>query len=571
MKPYPALPPGSRRLYTLCLHLAVGASIWGYNIGVLSSVLVHPGWTSTLGDPSAAQKGVVTGIYYLGTLLSYVLLSHPLADWLGRRHGALVGTLVLCLGALVMACADGAAALGTMALGRWLCGLGVGVVSTSVPLYQSEVAPAEERGKFVTLNHVGFITGLASGARRVGYGMTYWTGPAGEYWGWRVSILIQLLPALVFAAGLPRLPDTPRWLVQKGDMERARRVLHWLREGTCAAPETTAAHELRAISADVESRRRVGQTSLSLSLSLLREAPLLARLWRAFLLQFMAQMCGATAMKYYLPTLLRALGMDTRLALMAGAVEMTAKIGMAVVEMWVIDRFGRRACLVGGCVVMGVAMLVRSSLAIEGISNHVLTEDAQINGALPLAYPQNANTAADVVCIAFIFIYAMGYSLGLGPAAWVYSSEIFPTSVRARGLNFAASGGSIGSILVAHIWPVGIARLGSGIYFFFMAVNALCVPASKPAPSPPLLPLRHREFPRLTLAQTIWMLYPETKGRALENMDGLFGKSHARNSAVSRDGAARGGEGWHEPHEGGGEARQSAEDSTDEDAPLMGR
>lgn len=149
---------------------------------------------------------------------------------------------------------------------------------------------------------------------------------------------------------------SPRWLVEKGDMERAGRVLCWLREGT-AAPEATA-RELHAMGADVESRRRAGQTALSLTLSLFREAPLRARLWRAFLLQFMAQMCGATAMKYYLPTLLRALGMDTRLALMAGAVEMTAKIGMTVVEMWLIDRFGRRACLVGGCVVMGVAMLV---------------------------------------------------------------------------------------------------------------------------------------------------------------------------------------------------------------------
>ena len=136
MKLHLALPPGSRRLYTLCLHLAVGASIWGYNIGVLSSVLVHPGWRAALGDPSAAQKGVVTGVYYLGTFLSYVLLSHPLADWLGRRRAALVGTAVLCLGALAMACADGTAAVATVVLGRWVCGVGVGVVSTSVPLYQ---------------------------------------------------------------------------------------------------------------------------------------------------------------------------------------------------------------------------------------------------------------------------------------------------------------------------------------------------------------------------------------------------------------------------------------------------
>lgn len=131
------LPKGSRRLYILCLHLAIGASIWGYNIGILSSILVHPGWKATLHYPTPSQKGLVTGIYYLGTLLSYLFLSHPLADWLGRRHAALVGTLVLCVGAALMAGTrggDGAVAM--MAVGRWVCGVGVGVVSTTVPLYQ---------------------------------------------------------------------------------------------------------------------------------------------------------------------------------------------------------------------------------------------------------------------------------------------------------------------------------------------------------------------------------------------------------------------------------------------------
>lgn len=139
--PFPAmnlspLPLGKRRLYAICLNLAIGASIWGYNIGILSSILVNPGWRAALGQPTPSQKGIVTGIYYLGTLLSYIFLSHPLADWLGRRYAALVGTLVLSLGALLMASSHGPYAIGIMALGRWTCGVGVGVVSTSVPMYQ---------------------------------------------------------------------------------------------------------------------------------------------------------------------------------------------------------------------------------------------------------------------------------------------------------------------------------------------------------------------------------------------------------------------------------------------------
>jgi hypothetical protein len=148
----------------------------------------------------------------------------------------------------------------------------------------------------------------------------------------------------------------PRWLVEKGHEERAKHVLHWFRDGTVASEEITL--ELHAITIDVEMHHKDYRGFLPLMLSLFRDASLFRRLWRAFLLQFMAQLCGATAMKYYLPMLLKALGVPLRLALMAGAVEMTIKIGLTVLEMWVIDRFGRRVCLIGGSVIMGIAMLV---------------------------------------------------------------------------------------------------------------------------------------------------------------------------------------------------------------------
>ena len=88
-----------------------------------------------------------------------------------------------------------------------------------------------------------------------------------------------------------------------------------------------------------------------------------------------------------------------------------------------------------------------------------------------------------------------------------YSLQIFPTKFRARGLNFAASGGAIGSIVVAQVWPVGIANIGSKVYFFFMAINLVCIPI-------------------------IYLFYPETNGRTLEDMDVLF-KGHNASSVVS--------------------------------------
>ncbi|KAI1098368.1 general substrate transporter [Jackrogersella minutella] len=464
------------RLHLLCMFFAVGSFVWGYNVGILSSVLVHPGFVRVMGHLTPSRKGVITAIYYLGTC--YVLISHPVSDIFGRRYAALTGILIVAVGNAFECGATGPGAYAMMIAGRIISGIGVGMLSTSVPLYQSEVAPAGKRGKYVVLNHVGFVAGLAAGFW-IGYAVTFWNATAYDiYVSWRVSLAIVLVPCLIFGIGLPFLPETPRWLIEHGYYDLAHKSLYWLREGSFTEAEIEA--ELLHIRENVEISRASGEATW---LSLFRDRNLFERLWRASLLQFMAQMCGATAMKYYLPTLFAKLGLPTRVALMAGGIESTLKIVMTVIEMFLIDHLGRRVTLTVGCIAMGFGMLI------NGVSGQV--------------YPDNTNRTADIVCIVFIFIYALGYSMGFGPAAWVYGSEIFPTAVRARGLNFSASAGAIGSIVVAQVWPVGIDTIGSKIYFFFMAVNFICIPI-------------------------IARFYPETKGRPLEDMDLLFNRSIQR-------------------------------------------
>ncbi len=113
--------------------------------------------------------------------------------------------------------------------------------------------------------------------------------------------------------------------------------------------------ELAAIEHSVASFRISGLTWDSL----FSDRSLFARMWRAALLQFMAQMCGATAMKYYLPALFRALGFSHRVSLLAGGIESTLKTGCTVVEMLIIDKVGRKVTLVAGATVMAFALMVR--------------------------------------------------------------------------------------------------------------------------------------------------------------------------------------------------------------------
>jgi hypothetical protein len=130
--------------------------------------------------------------------------------------------------------------------------------------------------------------------------------------------------------------------------------LLFYREGSSTADEIET--ELSTIERSVASFRISGLTWASL----FSDRSLFARMWRAALLQFMAQMCGATAMKYYLPALFRALGFSHRVSLLAGGIESTLKTGCTVVEMLIIDRVGRRLTLVVGAAVMAFALMVSS-------------------------------------------------------------------------------------------------------------------------------------------------------------------------------------------------------------------
>lgn len=157
---------------------------------------------------------------------------------------------------------------------------------------------------------------------------------------------------------------SPRWLVDHGHYHRAQWSLHWFREGSYTDDEVKA--EFDKIQVSVQEHRASERTWLSL----FAERDLFDRLWRASLLQFMSQMCGATAMKYYLPTLLAKLGVPTRITLLIGGIESTSKIAMTVVEMLIIDRVGRRTTLVAGSAAMSAGMLVSQGIASPQLVSH---------------------------------------------------------------------------------------------------------------------------------------------------------------------------------------------------------
>ena len=127
-----------------------------YDIGIFSTIYVSPGFKKALNSPSSSDTGLITAIFYLGQFVGFAFLSGPTNNRLGRRWAGFVGVVVLCLGAVFQ---TAAVHIGMMIVGRIIAGLGTGIVSTSVPLYLSEISPAEHRGLYVAFNQVGIVFG----------------------------------------------------------------------------------------------------------------------------------------------------------------------------------------------------------------------------------------------------------------------------------------------------------------------------------------------------------------------------------------------------------------------------
>ena len=102
----------------------------------MATIYVHPGFIESLHEPTKAITGLITSIYYLGTWLSYLFVSHPLADRFGRRFAAATGVFITAVGAAIQTGAKGKHGIASMIVGRIVCGVGLAIVSTSVPLYQ---------------------------------------------------------------------------------------------------------------------------------------------------------------------------------------------------------------------------------------------------------------------------------------------------------------------------------------------------------------------------------------------------------------------------------------------------
>ncbi|WP_305098373.1 sugar porter family MFS transporter [Croceibacterium aestuarii] len=422
----------------------IGGLLFGYDSGAVNGT--QEGLRQTF-DLSPAALGFTVGSLLIGCAVG-AFFAGRLADVIGRRKVMIIAALLFVLGALVQGL-TGVHEL--FVLARFSGGMAVGAASVLSPLYISEVAPANIRGRLTTVQQVMIISGLTA-AFVVNYFLAQSAGSSlGEIGGtvaWRWMYLAQSVPAIVFLVALFFIPESPRYLVSRGHDEQARGVLTRL-----FGPDE-AARKLGEIRASFSADHRPRLSDVTLPGKIFRPI-----VWAGIMLATFQQFVGINIIFYYGETLWKLAGVSEEVALERNIVSGLVSIAAVFAAIMVIDKIGRKPLLMIGSVGMAVT-LGAMTWAFSGAS-----EDAAGNLMLDPSVGWVALVAANLYVIFFNFSW--------GPVMWVMLGEMFPNQIRGSALAVAGVAQWGANYAVVQSFPWMADNFGLASTYAFYTVSAV--------------------------------------------------------------------------------------------------
>ena len=456
---------------------STGFLLFGYDQGVMGSLLTLPRFRETFpsidtvknpDSHTSTVQGFVVAVYEVGCLFG-ALTNLKISDRFGRLKSITLGCILMVIGGVIQASAF---SITQLIIGRIISGLGNGMNTSSIPVYQSETARREVRGKLVMLSGA-LITGGVALSYWVDFGMYFTNGDE----SFRFPIAFQIIFPLAILPLLGKLPDSPRWLASKKKFVEAARVFAAFND--TSVNDSEIMEELRMI------RRSLAQEHLAQKKSnglrtLLKQGKHrnFQRLMLGFWSQVFQQITGINLITYYAGTIFeRYIGMSALNSRILAACNGTEYFLASFIAFFTIEHFGRRKLMMFGACGQSLCMALLTVLTLYANKDN--------NGGLGIG--------AAVLLFVFNTFFAIGW-LGM---TWLLPAELTPLSIRAPANAISTAGNWAFNFMVVMITPIAFTNIGSYTYTIFAVINALILPC-------------------------VYFLYPETKGRSLEQMDDIF-------------------------------------------------
>ncbi|KAL8690070.1 MAG: hypothetical protein Q9224_004496 [Gallowayella concinna] len=454
-----------------------GFLLFGYDQGVMSGIITDPAFNDlfTATKDNSTMQGFVTAIYEIGCLFGAIFIL-AFGDFLGRRRAIMMGGSIMILGVIIQVTAEkNATPLAQFIVGRVITGVGNGINTSTIPTYQAECSKTSNRGLLICIEG-GVIAFGTLIAYWIDYGASYNSGPPSLTW--RFPIAFQIIFALVLAIPTYWLPESPRWLLTRGRHAEGTTVIAALRGLEIDGKETVLQRQiiLDSIAASGYSDRKGTPLKACFTGGKTQH---FRRMMLGVSSQFMQQVGGCNAVIYYFPILFEeSIHQSHDMSLLLGGVNMIVYAIFATVSWFIIERAGRRKLFLWGTVGQGLSMVLVFSCLIPG------TEAAAKGAAVGL------------------FTYIASFGATWLPLPWLYPAEINPIKTRAKANALSTCSNWLFNFLIVMITPILIDHIQWGTYLFFAILNACFLPV-------------------------IYLWYPETKQRSLEEIDIIFAKGYA--------------------------------------------
>ena len=453
----------------------LGGLLFGWDTAVISGAVssIDAYFIDPLGLSETARTSL-SG-WTISSALVGCIIGATVAGWistaLGRKGGLIIAALLFLAGSLGSAVPEfgfgtigqmGPHALWPFIFYRILGGVGVGIASMLSPLYIAEISPSAIRGRLVSFNQLAIVLGIL-----VVYFVNWYIASLGnDTWlksmGWRWMLASEAIPSGIFLVLLAFVPDTPRWLVLRGRNDEALAQLK----------RVTEEADARSILADIQRTLEVRSGRL------FSFGPAVVVV--GVLISVFQQFVGINAVLYYAPLMFQNMGASTDTALLQTIVVGAANVIFTVVAIVTVDRLGRKPLLVVGAVVMAAAMIALGCLF-----------NAKVVG---------------LGALVAVVVYIGGFAFSWGPVAWVLLAEMFPNSIKGKGLGLAVAAQWLANLVVSASFKVldGNSTLNALFNhgFAYWIYGGMSVLAA-------LFVIRY---------------VPETKGRSLEAIQDLWGK-----------------------------------------------
>ncbi|KAL4790564.1 general substrate transporter [Aspergillus venezuelensis] len=430
---------GMRFVYLTLWAAMITSATNGYDGSLMNGLEALESWNESYNHPEGATLGLLAASMSIGSILAIPVVPY-VADICGRRFGVVVGCVIMLFGVVMVSIGY---KIALFVVGRIILGFGLGIAQECSPLLVTELVHPQHRAIYSTIyNSLWYVGSLIGACVALGTNQI-----KGSDWSWRVPCLLQGVPSVCQLVFIWFVPESPRWLISKGKLEKAKKILAYV--------HAQGDEDDELVNVEFE---EIQQT---LALEKQLEGNGWSELWstpgnrhRSIILisiGFFSQWSGNGIVSYFLPKVLDLIGItDSHTVLTINSILNAVNVVSATGICFFVDKIGRRKLFITSCIGM-LLCFISTTIALARFPHG----------------PGGADDNAGNTVIVFIFLYYIFYNIGFSGLLVSYSSEILPYRLRAKGLTLMFFCVSLSLWFNQYVNPIALKDIGWKYYIVY--------------------------------------------------------------------------------------------------------